>query len=95
VYVPPNKISFKNHLKLEVHRQIHMNVEGCRVVTLQGEEVCLVAWRHIMGLPETTFYRYAGYTCSVNFLFFELSCEILCERNLFSIVFRKLQVVRY
>jgi hypothetical protein len=33
-------------------------------------------------------------TCSVNFLFFELSCEILCERNLFFIVFRKLEVVR-
>jgi hypothetical protein len=28
-------------------------------------------------------------TCSVNFLFFELSCEILCERNFFFIVFRK------
>jgi hypothetical protein len=33
--------------------------------------------------------------CSVNFLFFELSCEILCERNLLFIVFRKLEVVRY
>jgi hypothetical protein len=32
--------------------------------------------------------------CSVNFLFFELSCEILCERNFFFIVFRKLEVVR-
>jgi hypothetical protein len=30
--------------------------------------------------------------CSVNFLFFELSCEILCERNFFFIVFRKLVV---
>jgi hypothetical protein len=33
--------------------------------------------------------------CSVIFLFFELSCEILCERNLFFIVFRKLEVFRY
>jgi hypothetical protein len=33
--------------------------------------------------------------CSVNFLFFELSCEILCERNLLFIVFRKLEVVKY
>jgi hypothetical protein len=32
--------------------------------------------------------------CSVNFLFFELSCEILCERNFFFVVFRKLEVVR-
>jgi hypothetical protein len=31
------------------------------VVTLEGEDVCLAAWRHIMGVPETTFYRYAGY----------------------------------
>jgi hypothetical protein len=33
--------------------------------------------------------------CSVNFLFFELDCEILCERNLLFIAFRKLEVVRY
>jgi hypothetical protein len=52
---------FKNHLKLDVHQQIHMNVEGCRVVTLEEEEVCLAAWRHIMGVSETTFYRYVGY----------------------------------
>jgi hypothetical protein len=52
---------FKNYLKLDVHRQIHVNAEGCRVVTLEGEDVCLAAWRHIMGVLETTFYRYAGY----------------------------------
>jgi hypothetical protein len=34
---------FKNHLKLDVHRQIHVNAEGCRVVTLEGEDVCLAA----------------------------------------------------
>jgi hypothetical protein len=28
---------------------------------LEGEDVYLAAWRHIMGVPETTFYRYAGY----------------------------------
>jgi hypothetical protein len=33
--------------------------------------------------------------CRVTFLFFELSCEILCERNLLFIVFRKLEVIRY
>jgi hypothetical protein len=38
-----------------------MNAEGCRVVTLEGEDVCLAAWRHIMVVPETTFYWYAGY----------------------------------
>jgi hypothetical protein len=31
------------------------------VVTLEGEDVCLAVWKHIMDLPETTFYRYAGY----------------------------------
>jgi hypothetical protein len=55
------EFDFKNHLKLDVHRQIHANAEGCRVVTLEGEEVCLAAWRHIMEVPETTFYRYTGY----------------------------------
>jgi hypothetical protein len=55
------KFEFKNHLKLDIHWQIHVNVEGCRVVTLEGEEVCLAAWRYIMEVPETTFYRYAGY----------------------------------
>jgi hypothetical protein len=24
-------------------------------------EVCLVAWRHIMGVPKSKFYQYAGY----------------------------------
>jgi hypothetical protein len=52
---------FKNHLKLDVHRQIHANVEGRWIVTLEGEDVCLAAWRHIMGVLETTFYRYIGY----------------------------------
>jgi hypothetical protein len=47
---------FKNHLKLDVHKQIHFDGNGIRVVTLEGEEVCLAAWRYIMGVPETTFY---------------------------------------
>jgi hypothetical protein len=60
MYLQTN-FEFKNHLKLDVHRPIHADVEGRRVVTLEGEDVCLAAWRHIMGVPETTFYRYAGY----------------------------------
>jgi hypothetical protein len=55
------KFEFKNHLKLDVHRQIHANIEGCGVVTIEGKEVCLATWRHIMEVLETTFYRYAGY----------------------------------
>jgi ribosomal protein L35AE/L33A len=38
-----------------------VNAEKHCVVTLEGEEVCLAAWKHIMEVPETTFYRYAGY----------------------------------
>jgi hypothetical protein len=52
---------FKNHWKFDVHWQIHVNAKGHCVVTLEAEEVCLAAWRHIMGVPETTFYCYAGY----------------------------------
>jgi hypothetical protein len=54
------KFKFKNHLKLDIHRQIHANAEECRVVTLKEYEVCLAAWRHTMGVPNTIFYRYAG-----------------------------------
>ena len=52
---------FKNHLKLDVHGEIHADKEGHQVVTLEGEEVCLAAWRHIMEVPETTFYCYARF----------------------------------
>lgn len=31
----------KNHLKLDVHRQIHVDGDGYRVVKLEEEEVCL------------------------------------------------------
>ena len=53
------KFEFKDHLKFDVHRQIHANAEGCKVVTLEGEEVSLATWSHIMGVPETTYYCYA------------------------------------
>jgi hypothetical protein len=53
---------FKNHLKLVVHKQIHADIEGRLVVNLEGEDVCLATWRHIMRVLETTFYRYVGYT---------------------------------
>jgi hypothetical protein len=56
-----SEFEFKNHLKLDVHGEIHADVEGHQVVTLEGEEVCLAGWRHIMGVPEITFYRYSEY----------------------------------
>jgi hypothetical protein len=52
---------FKNLLKLDVHKQIHGHAKERRVVTLEGEDVCLAAWRHIMEVPKTTFYCYAIY----------------------------------
>jgi hypothetical protein len=55
------EFEFKNHLKLDVHKQIHANADGCRVDTLKGEQVCLAAWKHIMEVSKTTFYCYAGY----------------------------------
>lgn len=51
--------SFRQHMKLDVHRQIHDDGVGNDVVTLEGIDVCLVAWRFIMGVSKTTFYRYA------------------------------------
>jgi hypothetical protein len=44
-----------------LYQQIHVNAQGCRVVTLERKDVCLASWRHIMGVPETTSYRYVGY----------------------------------
>lgn len=44
-------------MKLDVHRQVHRNSEGKRVVTVEGIDVCMAAWRHISGVPESTFHR--------------------------------------
>jgi hypothetical protein len=55
------EFKFKNHLKLDVHRQIHSDAKEYRVVTSEEEEVCLATWRQIMGVLETTFYCYARY----------------------------------
>jgi hypothetical protein len=55
-------LKIKNHLKLDVHRHIYINGNGFRIVTLARKEICLVTWRHITGVLETTFYHYAWYT---------------------------------
>ena len=52
---------FHYHIKLDVHRQVHRNAEGKRVVTVEGIDVCLSAWRHIAGVSESTFHRFQGY----------------------------------
>ena len=53
------KVRFRNHIKLDVHRQFHRSPEGRRVVTLGGVDVCAFAWMCIMGVSSSTFYRHA------------------------------------
>ena len=48
-------------MKLDVHRQVHWNAEGKKVVIVEGIDVCLSAWRHIVGVSESTFHRFQGY----------------------------------
>ena len=48
-------------MKLDIHRQSCTVGDGRKVVTLEGLDVCHNAWRHIMGVSESTFYHYAKY----------------------------------
>ena len=52
---------FRCHMKLDFHQQSRTLGNGRKVVTLEGLDVCHNAWRHIMGVSESTFYRYAKY----------------------------------
>lgn len=54
-------VQFRNHIKLDVHRQFHKDVSGRNVVTLEGIDVCPLAWMKIMGVSSSTFYRNAKY----------------------------------
>ena len=47
--------------KTEVTRQVHRDAHGQRMVTLDEIPVCMRAWMHISGVPESTFYRYQMY----------------------------------
>ena len=49
-------------MKTVVHRQIHRDASGRRMVTVEGKNVYLQAWMHIAGVAESTFYRYLNYT---------------------------------
>jgi len=49
---------FRYHIKLDVHQQVHRDIQGKRVVTLEGIDVCMAAWRHISGVLESTFHRF-------------------------------------
>lgn len=52
-------VQFRRHMKLDVHRQFHLDSSGRNVVTLDGTDVCPAAWQLIMGVSETSFYDYA------------------------------------
>ena len=47
--------------KLEVHRNMHFNAEGCKVVTLENIEVCCTSWYIIHGVSKADFYRFRNY----------------------------------
>ena len=51
----------RTFIKMDVHRHIHRDVRGKRMITIEGINVCLHAWMNIAGVPESTFYRYLKY----------------------------------
>jgi hypothetical protein len=49
---------FKSHRLLDVHKQIHHNSDGNEMITLEGCDVCPVAWYTIMDVSRATYYRW-------------------------------------
>ena len=47
--------------KLDVHRGIHVNGTGRKVITLESMDVCCTAWYIIHGVSKAEFYRQASY----------------------------------
>ena len=54
-------VQFRNHMKLDVHRQFHRDTKGRNVVTLKGIDVCPFAWMKIMDVSSSTFYHNAQF----------------------------------
>ena len=52
---------FKAYMKTEVHKLVHRDVRGQRMVTVEEISVYMRAWMHISGVPEATFYQYQAY----------------------------------
>ena len=52
---------FRAHMKIEVHRLVHKDARGQRMVTVEAISVCMRAWMHISGVPQTMFYQYQAY----------------------------------
>ena len=48
-------------MKTKVHRAVHRDALGQRMVTVEGISVCMSAWMHISGVPHAMFYRYQAY----------------------------------
>ena len=48
--------------KLEVHRNMHFDAKGRRVVTLENIEVCCAAWYIIHAVSKADFYRFRNYS---------------------------------
>ena len=49
---------FKSYRLLDVHKQIHLNAHGNEMITLEGVDVCPVAWYNIMEVSRATFYQW-------------------------------------
>jgi hypothetical protein len=47
--------------KFDVHRAIHVNGMGCKVITIESIDVCCKAWYTIHGVSKADFYRQATY----------------------------------
>ena len=48
--------------KLEVHRNLHVDAHGHKVVTLENVEVCCTAWYIIHAVSKADFYRFRKYS---------------------------------
>ena len=59
-------VQFRNHIKLDVHRQFHRNATNRNVVTLEGIDVCPFAWMKIMDVSLTTFYCNAKFAAAAH-----------------------------
>lgn len=57
-------VHFRNHIKLNVHRQFHRDGARRNVITLKGVDVCPFAWMKILDMNSTTFYCNAKYAAA-------------------------------
>jgi hypothetical protein len=57
-FLQEGKQYFKSHRLLDVHKQIHHDSDGNEMITLEGSDVCPVAFVTIMGVSRATYYRW-------------------------------------